>query len=142
MKKTVLLVLITACGACKLFTPTMSTYDQNAYSQTTSLKVDALNIMDSAVESYDVHKKSVAAVNTSIQKLYSYEKNLPKNEITAAQWKIITDTTGNLWGGFLVRWRKEKTLHKAFIDDEKTLIGDAFDQVAELESRKIKAPTK
>ncbi len=80
MKKIFTLVIIGTCCGCKLFVPTMSTYDQNAYSQTTSLKVDALNIMDSAVEGYDLHKKSVAAVNTSIQKLYSYEKNLPKNE--------------------------------------------------------------
>lgn len=129
------------CG-CNLFTPTVAGYDQYAYTQTTSLKVDALNLMDSAVDDYQSQIKNIALVKTNIQKLYEYEKNLPKNDITLKQWNILTDTTGHLWGGFLIRWRNEKKLHKAYIDDKKQLIGEAFDQIAELESKKIKSPTK
>lgn len=37
----------------------ISSFDQHAYSQTTSLKVDALNIMDLAKDEYSAHEKSV-----------------------------------------------------------------------------------
>jgi len=128
------------CG-CKLFTPTISAYDQYAYTQTTSLKVDVLNMMDSAIDDYQSHIKTIIIIKTNIQKLYEYEKNLPKNDITLKQWQILTDSTGHLLGGFMVRWKKEKKLHKAFVDDEKQIISDSFDQIAELESKKIKSPT-
>jgi hypothetical protein len=40
----------------------------------------------------------------------------------------------------MVRWRNEKKLSRAFINDEKVLVGEAFDQIAALESKTIKAP--
>jgi outer membrane cobalamin receptor len=140
-----LVVMVTMFG-CNIFSPTMSSYDSYAYSQTTSLKVDALNLMDSATSNYQSQVKSILTVNTSLQKLYSYVKNLPKNDITAKQWQILLDTnatatTGHLFGGFIVRWRNEKKLSRAFINGEKVLVGEAFDQIAELESKKIKSPT-
>ena len=134
------LIILTIYG-CNLFTPTISSYDQYAYSQTTALKVDVLNLMDSAVGDYQSQIKAIVIVKTNIEKLYEYEKNLPKNDITLKQWQFMTDTSGHLWSGFLIRWRNEKKLHKAYIDDKKELIGEAFDQIAELESKKIKSPT-
>ncbi|MGP8216784.1 MAG: hypothetical protein ACLQQ4_14560 [Bacteroidia bacterium] len=136
----VCMAAILACG-CNLFTPTISSYDQYAYTQTTSLKVDALNLMDSAISDYQSHIKLIMIVNTNVQKLCEYEKNLPKNDITLKQWQILTDTTGHLFGGFMLRWKNEKKLSKGFINDEKNLVSNAFDQIAELESKKIKSPT-
>jgi len=135
-------IALSVITGCSLFTPTISSYDQYAYTQTTSLKVDVLNMMDSAADDYQSHIRSITIIKTNIQKLYEYEKNLPKNDITLKQWQILTDTTGHLFGGFMIRWRNEKKLHKGFINDEKQTISDAFDQIAELESKKIKSPTK
>ena len=134
MRLIVLIALSAICG-CKLFTPTISSYDQYAYTQTTSLKVDVLNLMDSAVNDYQSQQKTITPVEINIKKLYEYEKDLPKNETTLKQWQYMMDTSGHLFEGFLVRWRKEKKLHIAFINDEKQIIGQTFDQIAELESK-------
>ena len=135
-------LLVTTAWSCNLFAPTISSYDQYAYTQTTSVKVDALNLMDSAVYNYQSEIKSINTVKTNIQKLYEYEKNRPENKITLTQWQILIDTNGHLFGGFLVLWRKEKTMKKPFIDDLKKIVDSTFDQIAKLESKKIKPSTK
>jgi hypothetical protein len=132
--------LIVLCSTllicCK---PFIAAYDQYAYTQATSIKVDALNLMDLATEDYSTHKKEIDVVQTSIQKIYEYEKNRPNNGITTLMWEKMMDTSKHLFGGFMNRWKNEKHLNKAFIEDEKNkIIGPAFDQIAELESKKIK----
>lgn len=126
---------------CSALGPTISSYDQYAYAQTTSLKVDALNLMDSAVYSYQSEIKSIATVKLNIQKLYEYDLNRPKDSLTIHQLRILTDTNGHLFGGFLIRWRNSKVLKKAVIDDIKVKVGACFDQIALLESKKNKATT-
>ena len=131
---TMILVLFsfTACA-------TISSFDQYAYTQTTSLKVDAMNIMDLANEDYTLHEKSVQELQTKLQKAYEYEKNRPKNEITIKLWDKILDTNGHLLGGFLKRWETDDKLNAVFIQEEKKIVADAFDQIAGLESNKIKS---
>lgn len=122
---------LTACA-------TISKFDQYAYMQTTSLKVDALALMGRAGESYGLHQQDVAQVKTALDKMYEYEKNRPKNEITEKMWSVLTDTTGHLYGGFIKRWQKEDKLDTAFIRISKDLVGRSFDQISGLESGKIK----
>lgn len=118
---------------------TISGFDQQAYTYTTSVKVDALNVMDLAVNDYAGHTKEVKELRTQLQKIYEYEKNRPKNEITLKQWDILLDPEGHLLGGFLKRWETQKTLSKTFVVEAKKLVDKAFDQIAGLESKKIKA---
>ncbi|MBN8876858.1 MAG: hypothetical protein J0I32_04875 [Sphingobacteriales bacterium] len=117
----------------------ISKFDQYAYSQSTSVKVDALNLMDDAVDSVSLHAADIAGVQASIDKIYEYEKNRPKNAISAKMWSVMKDSTGHLFGGFITRWQKEKKLDAVFISESKLLIGDAFDQISQLESGKIKS---
>lgn len=117
---------------------TISKFDQYAYTQTTSLKVDALSVMGYANESYALHQQDVLNVKTSLDKMYEYEKNRPKNTITEKMWSLLTDTTGHLYGGFVKRWQKEDKLDTAFIRISKDLVGQSFDQISQLESGKIK----
>ncbi len=118
---------------------TISPFDQYAYAQTTSIKVDALNLMDLANDDFAKNQASVMEFQTKLRKVYEYEKNRPKNEISVKLWDILIDTSGNLLGGFLSRWEKENKLNVAFINNEKDLVGKAFDQISGLESKKIKA---
>lgn len=117
---------------------TISSFDQYAYTQTTSLKVDAMNIMDMAKDSITLHKEEVMEFETKLQKVYEYEKNRPKNEITLKMWDLLLNPEGHLLGGFLNRWKTTALLSPAFITNEKKLVSDAFDQIAGLESHKIK----
>jgi hypothetical protein len=130
-------VAVAIFWGCNILGPTIASYDQYAYTQTTSLKVDALNLMDSAVYDYQSEVKNVATVKLNIQKLYEYDKNRGKNGITVKQWQILMDTNGHLFGGFLIRWRNSGKLKKPFIDNVKALVDSSFSQIAKLESRKI-----
>jgi hypothetical protein len=129
----ILIVTLLMC-ACS----TISHFDQYAYSQATSIKVDALSLMDSATAPYQQHQSSVANVLTSIDKIYEYEKNRPKNGTSEKMWALLKDSTGHLYGGFIRRWQREGTLDAGFIQESKRLIGSSFDQISQLESGKIK----
>lgn len=134
-RNTAMIVLLLSYSGCV----TISAFDQYAYAQTTSLKVDALNLMDLAKEDYSAHQASVMEFQTKFQKVYAYEKNRPKNEITLKLWDKISAPDGHLLGGFISRWEKDKKLNAIFISDEKKLVDDAFDVIAGLESKKIKS---
>ena len=137
-RSSIVIAFLVLTYGCNLFKLGISSFDQYAYVQTTSIKVDALNLMDSAINDYATQVTSVASVQTNLQKLYEYEKSRPKNELTVKQLDILMDTTGGLFGGFIVRWKKEKKFGKAFIVETKKQVGMAFDQIALLESKKNK----
>jgi hypothetical protein len=126
------LVLLFGCS------PTISTFDQTAYMQVTSLKVDALDLMDKASESYTTHESDVKTLQLKIDKAIEYDKHRPHNEITTKMWTILNDPDAHLFGGFLVKWKHDGKCGAAYIADKKKQIGFSFDQIAELESKKIK----
>src|SRR5690606_8183493 len=109
-----------------------------AYVQTTGAKVDALNVMALATEPYAQHTGDVHQLNTQLDKIYEYERNRPGNSITQQLWGKLRDTSGHLLGGFLRRWKSEGTLRPVFIQEAKQQVGEAFDIIAQLESKKIK----
>lgn len=133
VKITAVLFFISLSGCA-----TISGFDQYAYTQATSIKVDALNVMSMANEDYADHLQDVSGVNTEMKKIYEYEKNRPKNTISAKMWSKMIDTTAHLYGGFIQRWKNQGKLSTAFIENEKDLIAQSFDQIAGLESKKIK----
>jgi hypothetical protein len=117
---------------------TISTYDQYAYVQTTNLKVEALALMDKAVDSVSKYIPAIEDIEMKLNKAYEYEKGRQKNEISTQMWEILKSPDKHLLGGILKRWRDEKQLGAGFIANEKKIIGEAFDIIAELESKKIK----
>lgn len=117
---------------------TISKFDQYSYTQATSLKVDALNVMGQATQPYQTYKANIFQVQTAIDKMYEYQKNRPKNTITEKMWSVVRDSTGRSFGGFIKRWQKENTLDATFIKESQQLVSESFDQIAQLESGKIK----
>jgi hypothetical protein len=130
------LLLISSCK------PLIALYDQYAYTEATSIKVDALNVMDKATEPYSKFNNSVDELNSKLDKAYEYEKHRPANELTTKMWEIIKNPSKNLLGGFLKRWEQKGNLNSEFIKEEKVQVSDAFDMVIELESKKIKSSDK
>jgi len=124
-------VLLSSCTSIAL-------YDERAYEQATSLKVESLALMDKAVEEYDIHKTELENLNIKLKKAYEYANGQPKNEISAKQWLILIDPERNLLGGFLKRWEENSSLSPVFAKEAKGLISDAFDTIIGLESGKIK----
>jgi hypothetical protein len=131
---TVIIVLSTLSG-CK---PLMSTFDQAAYSQVISLKVDALALMDKSGDDYSSHTTDISALQLELDKAVEYDKHRPNNLITNEQWAILSDPNGHLLGGFLAKWKKDGKESTVYVTDKKKQIGDSFDQIAELEIKKLK----
>ena len=76
-----------------------------------------------------------------LDKAYEYDRGRALNKITVAQWDILRDPNRNLVGGFLKLWKAKGSLSAVFVAEKKKQIGDAFDQIIQLESGKTK-PTK
>ena len=129
------LQIILAAGlyGCALTAP----YDQFVYKESTSLKVDALKLMDKAIQPYDSQQTAVEKLNDQLEKLFEYELHRRKNGIRVSMWQLLRNPEKNLLGGFLKRWKESGKLNEPFIEEAKKQVGRAFDQLAELESGKI-----
>lgn len=127
------LSLFALLSACQ----TISIYDHYAYVEDTSLKVDALGLIDKGVDSFNVHEQEVNELKLKVEKAFEYEKSRPNNSISTAMWNKLKDPGGNLLGGFFKLWKNEGKLSETYILDKKKQIGSAFDQIIELESKKI-----
>lgn len=129
------LVLAAAVASCG---PTISTFSPIAYEQATSLKVDALGLMDRATEPYADHRADTESLTVRLAKAYEFAKGRPDNDISTEQWRILIDPGRNLLGGFLARWKKQSRLSTTFVTEAKGLVSDAFDTIIGLESGKLK----
>lgn len=118
--------------------PVISRYSEYVYRQTTSLKVDALQLMDKARDSFFVHGADVAALRTRVEKVYEYELHRPNNKLTLEMWQTLKAPGKHLLGGYFTRWQQHYKLDTVFIRESKQQVGAAFDKIAELESGKIK----
>lgn len=127
------LVLLLVLGSCAITAP----YDQYVYAQTTGLKVDALKLMDKADKNYPSQTDACEKFTDHWDKLYEYELHRKNNGIRIDMWNLLRDSSKNLMGGFLYKWKKENTLNPIFINEAKIQVGKAFDQLSELESGKV-----
>ena len=118
--------------------PLISPFDQVAYEQATSLKVEALALMDKATESYSEHEKDANRLSLEAEKAHEYAKGRPKNEISAKQWELLIDPEKNLLGGFLKHWKEKGKLSATFIREAKALVAEAFNLIIWVEGGKIK----
>lgn len=117
---------------------TISLFDQHAYERTTALKVDALHVMSAATEDYKAHEQEIEVLQLNLQKAYEYEKNRPDNEVTTQMWVLLLNPGEHLLGGFFTLWKEEGKLGETAITRAKQQVGEAFDKIAGLESKKIK----
>jgi hypothetical protein len=118
----------------------IAAFSQPAYEQATSMKVEALAIMERATEPYVDHGQSVEALKINAEKAHEYARGRPENEETAQLREIIEDPSRNPLGGSLGRWEREGTLGVIFIQEAKCIVSDGFDAVIELGSGKRKTP--
>jgi len=125
------IVVLAACS-------TISTYDKAAYEHATNAKVDSLALMEKATENWSDHQKEIEALTNELDKAYEYDRGRQLNRMTAAQWEILRDPDRNLVGGFLKTWKTKGSLSVIFVTEKKAQVADAFDQIIQLESGKLK----
>jgi hypothetical protein len=130
------LAIFACLAACSFIAP----YDQAAYDKATGAKATALALMNKATDSYSLHQKDADAASLEIDKAYEYDHGRGgDNAETIKQWEILKDPNGNLFGGFLRRWREKGSFSHDYIDLKKPDIADAFDQIIALERGKRKS---
>jgi hypothetical protein len=130
-----LLFILIASVGCSF----IAHFDRVAYEHATSAKVDTLKLMDKATSRYDEHDKEVEALVVELDKAYEYDRGRELNKITVAQWDILRDPDRDLVGGFLKMWRAKGSLSPAFVAEKKKQVAEAFDQIIQLESGKIRS---
>ena len=136
----VLLIIFVSClSACA--SRIIGPYSPVAYQNATSLKAETLALMDKATEPYDSHKSEVENLVIEANKALEFVKGVPSNSISAQQWAILIKPDGELMGKFFMRWEtaKSKTLTRAYVDEFKLIISDAFDEIICLEANKKEA---
>lgn len=117
---------------------TIATYDKIAYDKATGAKAEALMLMDNATGSYAAHAKEVEAVKLTIAKAFEYDRGRSRNAETVAMWELLRAPDGNLFGGFLRRWREKGSFKPDAIAIKKPDIEQAFDEIIALEIGKPK----
>ena len=118
--------------------PTIALYDQYAYTQATSLKVDLQNLaMESDSISYDAAKPDIDKVNTTLQKAYEYNKGRDLNSLSTKQYAILV-SDAEFYKGFLVNWKSKGMENETMAQNIYDKIGQLMDQVIKLENGKNK----
>jgi hypothetical protein len=131
--KSILISLILILYSCT----SISEFSSEAYKQAVDLKVESLELMSYATESYIDYQEDVDLLKQGLKKAYEFAKGRPNNEISTQQWEILIDEDRSLLGGFLKRWEDEDTLNEMFVTEAQSLVSDAFDTIIGLESGKI-----
>ena len=129
-----LFILVLGISGCA----SIAVFDQYAYTQATSLKVDLQNLIDlSASKTYSQAKVEIEEANTSIMKAYEYEKGRKKAEIMAKMYGILLSEDGS-YKKYLKKWKEEGKQSAAFVEEAKVQIGKLMDQIIQLEGGLIK----
>lgn len=118
--------------------PTIALYDQYAYTQATSLKVDMQNLaLESDSVSYNAAKADIDKVNVELQKAYEYNKGRDLNSLSTKQYEILMSDK-EFYKQFLNNWKTSGKENATFAEDASEKIGQLLDQVIKLENGKNK----
>ncbi|MDQ7916316.1 hypothetical protein RBU60_01915 [Mesonia sp. MT50] len=113
-------------------------FDQYSYQKATEIKVEAANLLDSAVYPYAEHEQKVEKLREDLQKIIEYEKNKSYNDISLAMWQILSDEEKNLLAGLLKRWENQQQLSPAFVQESKAQVMEAINLIIKYEAAKDK----
>jgi hypothetical protein len=116
----------------------ISVFSQYAYQQAVDLKVESLDLISHADQSYKEYQKQVEELIQRIDKAYEYAKGRKDNDLSTRQWEILRNPDGHLFGSFLKKWKSEDKLSLTYLNEKLKQISDAYDEIINLESGKQK----
>ena len=132
-KKLFIYFLVALLAGCKA---TIALYDQYAYTQATSLKVDLQNLaLESATVSYDSAKADIHKTNIELQKAYEYNKGRDDNSISTQQYAILI-SDAHFYKSFLKDWQAKGKESATMAENISEQIGELMDQIIKLENGK------
>jgi hypothetical protein len=132
-------IVFTFLSACT----TISTYDQYAYANAVGLKVDTLDLVSTATESYDSRAKEISDLTVRLNKAYEYDRGRPLNQKSVQLWEYLLftkpdDPDSGVYQRFIQLWKTQGRLSAVAVDLKKKTIARDFDRIIGLESGKIK----
>ena len=130
--------MILALAGCA---PLIAGYSLDAYKNGTSLKADVLALVAKGGDPYSAHTSDINALTVKLNEAYEFSKGETTNALSTAQWSILINPQGHLYGGFVSLWKSEGHLSPAEVNDQTALLSRAFDQIICLEANK-QQPTK
>ncbi|WCO00424.1 hypothetical protein [Psychroserpens ponticola] len=128
-----LVLVLSSCQSLKT-----AIFDQYSYQQAISIKVESLNLMSDADQSFSVYEVEVQDLLLELQKMIEYEKNKPDNEVSYAMWKVLANKEKNLLAGFFKRWKDGGKLSETFTNEAKLQVAEALDLIIKYEAQKNK----
>ncbi|MCO4292642.1 hypothetical protein NF867_07200 [Solitalea sp. MAHUQ-68] len=138
LKKTsypkLLLALLFFISSCS---PLIAPYNEHVYRELASLKVETTTLIGKATEEYSTHEGEVQTLDKDLNKLYEYIKALPKNTEATKMMEIMIKGDGR-WGGIKNVWKTKGKLSPAAVTEFQNEVTEGFDDMIELESKKIK----
>jgi len=135
--------LLSALAALSLIgCSTISRYDQTAYANATSAKVEALTLLDKATGIYASHREDIEAVTITLKKGYEYDRGRSLNTDSIEMWESILlektdDPDSGTYTRFISLWKAQGKISAAAIPGKKTRLALAFDKLITLENGKI-----
>jgi hypothetical protein len=132
-------IIFTLLSACT----TITGYDQYAYATATGLKVDTLNLVGVATESYASHAKEIADLTVRLDKAYEYDRGRPMNQKSVQLWEYLLftkpdDPDSGVYQRFIQLWKTQGRLSAGAVALKKKTLSRDFDRIIGLESGKIK----
>ena len=132
----VLLMLTFSISGCCTFWP--AHYSDEIYNLMVDCKHDALVLMDKSVTSYSENQADIDNIQKKLSKLGSLLNDRRKDDPSCKQYALLMARDKALFGEFLVRWQEKDKFSRVFIDDSKTNISAAFDEMIKTESARKK----
>ncbi|UKJ07159.1 hypothetical protein [Solitalea lacus] len=126
-----LLLIISSCS------PLIASYNEHVYRELTSLKVETNALIGKATNDYTNPETEIEQLDKDLQKLHEYIKGLPKNAETTKMMDIMINGDGR-WEGIKKVWKSSGKLSKAATGEFQAEIAEGFNDMLQLESRKIK----
>lgn len=131
-----LLAPMATLPACAPMSPPFNPVVQ---SNTATLKVDTLALLDRSGDFYAEHAAEVDALTARIDAAAAVASSTPQNALAARQWDVLRDPDRALWGGTIKLWKAQNTLGLSFREEKKIQVRRAFDYILCLEANKQRA---
>jgi hypothetical protein len=129
----VLLLTLSVAPSCAR---TLASFDPVALQNATSLKDEALALMDQAGAPWATHEAAVNALMARVDAAWQHASNTPRNSGVASLWNEVRDPAGSLLPAFFGLWQRSGTLRAGDIVALKSNVSRAFDQIIQAEEAK------
>ena len=108
-------------------------YNEDAYKNATSLKAEAVAMVDKSGEAYSSHASEADALSVKIDAAYEFSAGTNKSSLSALEWDKIRI---NVYRPFVANWKKNGTIAEQTRCIDKVLTAENFDYLICLEANK------